>query len=124
MKAINEIAKHRKNILLFLLITAVNPVFSQTNHCVSKLDSNEVIRIARKKKVYWTEAWQCKPHLKFDGLACEWTVTTCKIEHTNRGDCKYTNGCTVTTTSTLVINATSRKVVSLEKKEDVTHNFE
>lgn len=117
-------SKLRENILLFLLATAVNPAFSQTNTCVSKLDSNEVIHIARKKKVYWTEAWQCKPYLKFDELTCEWTVISCKTDHTNRGDCKYTNGCTVTTTATLVINATTRQVVHLEKKEHVTHNFE
>lgn len=118
-------SKLKKNIVFFLLISAsVNPAFSQTAPCASKLDSSDVIRIARKKKVYWTEDWQCKPQLKFDGLTCEWTVTTCKTEHTNRGDCKYTNGCTVTTMATLVINATTRKVVSLEKKEHLIHNFE
>lgn len=116
--------KLRKNILLFLLATAVKPAFSQTTNCVSKLDSNEVIQIARKKKVYWTEDWQCKPHLTFDALTCEWTVTSCKIAHTNRGDCRYTNGCTVTTIATLVIHATTHKVVRLEKEKHVTHNFE
>ena len=114
-----------KNIGLFLLISAsVNTAFSQISPCISKLDSNEVIRIVRKKKVYWTEDWQCKPYLKFDSLRCEWTVTTCKINHTNRGDCKYTNGCTVSTTATLVINASNRRVVSLKKNEHVIHNFE
>lgn len=118
-------SKLRKNILLFFLVSlTVNPAFSQTSPCVSKSDSNDVIRIARKKKVYWTEDWQCKPQLKLDESRCEWTFTSCKISHTNRGDCKYTNGCTVTTMATLVIDATRRKVISLEKKEQVTHNFE
>lgn len=115
----------RKNILLFLLMsTIVNPVFSQTNHCAAKLDSNDVIQIARKKKVYWTESWQCTPQLKFEESTCEWTVTSCKITHTNRGECKYTNGCTVTTMATLVINATTHKVVRLEKIKHVTPNYE
>lgn len=118
-------AELRKNILLFLLMsTIVNPAFSQTTNCVSKLDSNDVIQIARKKKVYWTESWQCNPQLKFDELTCEWTVTSCKISHTNRGECRHTNGCTVTTISTLVINATTHKVVHLEKIKHITPNFE
>jgi hypothetical protein len=114
-----------KNILLFLLMSAaVYPAFSQTNHCVSNLDSNDVIQIARKKKVYWTESWQCTPQLKLDELSCEWTVTSCKISHTNRGDCKHTNGCTVTTIATLVIHATTHKVVRLEKIKHITPNYE
>lgn len=112
------------NILLFLLMATVNPAFSQTTPCVSRLDSNDVIQIAKKKKAYWTESWQCQPQLKFDALRCEWTVTSCKISHTNRGDCKHTNGCTVTTTSTLVIHAITRKIVSLEKEKQLIHNYE
>lgn len=120
-----QMSKLKKNIVFFLLLQAsVNPACSQTAPCASKLDSSDVIRIARKKKVYWAEDWQCKPQLKFDGLRCEWTVTTCKMHHTNRGDCKRTNGCTVTTMATLVINATTHKIVSLEKKEHLTPNFE
>lgn len=124
MEGIKQMAKLRKSIFLCLLMATVNPVFSQTNNCVSELDSNEVIHIARKKKVYWTESWQCKPDLKFDELTCELTVTTCKTEHTRRGKCRYTNGCTVTTMATLVIHASTHKVVRLEKKKEFTPNFE
>lgn len=115
----------RRHILLFLLMsTYISLAFAQTNNCNSKLDSTDVIRIARKKNAYPTKDWQFKPRLKFDDLTCEWTVTSGKIQHTERGDCKYTNGCTVITTTTLVINATTRKVVHREQQKQVTHNYE
>ncbi len=114
-----------KNIFLLLFISInIHLAFSQTNNCISKLDSNGVIKIAKKKNVYWTKAWQCLPKMNFDAETCEWHYTACKIEYTNRGDCKNTNGCTVTTRAILVINANTRKVIKLEKKKHVTHNYE
>lgn len=113
-----------KTLLLFISITCVNHAVSQTTKCIPKTDSNEVVRIAKKKNIYWTKNWQCRPVLKLDTLTCKWTLITGKIDHTNKGDCKYTNGCTVSTTATLVINAVTGKTLLLEKNKKLFHNYE
>ena len=112
---------------LFLLISifiCVNITVSQTPKCVPKIDSNEVVRIAKKKRIYWMKDWQCRPTLKLDTFNCKWTIITGKTEHTNKGDCKYTNGCTVSITATLVINAMTGETLLLEKKKELFHNYE
>src|SRR3954468_16656587 len=98
-----------KKILLFLLILInTDSAVSQINNCISEMDSNAVIRIARKKNVYWTEGRQYKARFKFYSFRCECILTSWKISHTNKGDCRYTNGCTVATSATLIINAVTK----------------
>lgn len=114
-----------KTPLLFIcFLTCVNLAVSQTTKCIPKTDSNEVVRIAKKNNIYWAKDWQCVPSLKLDTLNCNWIITTGKVSHTTKGDCKYTNGCTVLVTATLTVNAITGKTVSLQKKKKLIHNYE
>jgi len=98
--------------------------FAQNNTCINNLDTNKVIRIAKRHNSYWTKAWQYKPGLLFKEESCEWMVISHKIKITNKGDCKNSNGCTVTTAVTLLIDATSGKVKDRIELKHVTKNYE
>jgi hypothetical protein len=98
--------------------------FAQNNTCINNLDTNKVIRIAKRHNSYWTKAWQYKPGLLFKEESCEWMVVSHKIKITNKGDCKNSNGCTVTTAVTLLIDATSGKVKDRIELKHVTKNWE
>jgi hypothetical protein len=62
--------------------------------------------------------------LLFKEESCEWMVVSRKIKITNKGDCKYCNGCTITTSVTLLIDATSGKVKDRIELKHVTKNYE
>jgi hypothetical protein len=109
-----------------ILLVFVFPLISlaQNTMCINKLDSNKVKRIAKRHNAYWTSAWQYKPGLLFKEESCEWMVVSHKIKITNKGDCKYCNGCTITTSVTLLIDATSGKVKDRVELKHVTKNWE
>lgn len=109
-----------------LLFAFVFPLISlaQNNTCINKLDSNKVKRIAKRHNSYWTRAWQAQPGIVFKAESCEWMVVSHKIKITNKGDCKNTNGCTIITTVTLLIDATSGKVKDRIELKHVTRNYE
>lgn len=110
--------------LLLLALAFSRESLAQNNTCINKLDSNKVKRIAKRHKSYWTKAWQCRPSIKFKEESCEWKVESCKIKITNKGDCKNSNGCTITTGVTLLIDATSGKVKDRIELKHVTKNYE
>jgi hypothetical protein len=114
-----------KTLLLFIFIlTCANPAISQTNKCIPKTDSSDVVKIAKRKGIYWTKNWQYGPTLKLDTLTCNWAFFSGKSHHTTKGDCKYTNGCTATTTATLVVGAATGKIISFKKEKHLYHNYE
>ena len=47
-----------------------------------------------------------------------------KIKITNKGDCKNTNGCTITTAVTLMIDASTGKVKDRVELKHVVRNWE
>ena len=110
-------------LLLFVLVFPAC-IIAQNKSCINTLDSNKVKRIAKRHNSYWTEAWQCRPLIEFKEENCEWKVSSCKIKITNKGDCKNTNGCTITTQVTLLIDATSGKVKDRIELKHVTRNYE
>jgi len=115
------------NYLVILIIFAFNlpsNLFAQSKICINNLDTNKVIRIAKHNKSWWTKAWQFKPSISFKEENCEWVVVCHKIKITNKGDCKYSNGCTITTQVTLLIDAEKGKVKNKIKLKHVTRNFE
>lgn len=109
-----------------LLYALVFPLISsaQNNTCINKLDSNKVRSIAKRHNSYWTKAWQCRPFIEFKEENCEWKVSSCKIKITNKGDCKYSNGCTITTKVSLLIDAQTGKVKDRIELKHVIRNYE
>jgi hypothetical protein len=99
-------------------------VFSQTRVCENRLDTTQVITLAKRHNSYWNKDWHAQPGIKFDEQNCTWIVVSTKSRHTNRGQCKHTNGCRLVKTVTLVINARSKKVLSRDKKKKLHPNYE
>ena len=98
--------------------------FAQNNPCVNTLDSTKVIRIAKRNNSYWTKAWQYPPGIVFKEENCEWMVVSHKIKITNKGDCKYSNGCTITSSVTLLIDASTGKIKDRIELKHVVRNWE
>ena len=113
-----------KYIFLICFIFTFSITNAQNKTCINNLDSIKVKRIAKRHNSYWTKAWQYKPGLLFKEESCEWMVVSRKIKITNKGDCKYSNGCTITTTVTLLIDATTGKVKDRIELKHVTRNYE
>ena len=111
-------------VILLLLIAFPVLGFSQQVNCISALDTAEVIKIAKKKKAYWQVHEQMKPDIVFDVGKCEWIVKSSKTKHTNRGNCKNTNGCTLLKTVTLTIDARTIKIKHKRRRKKLYHNYE
>ena len=110
--------------LLFFLFTFPSLLLAQNKTCKNSLDSNKVKRIAKRHNSYWTKAWQYPPSIIFKEESCEWMVISHKIKITNKGDCKNTNGCTITTAVTLMIDASTGKVKDRVVLKHVVRNWE
>lgn len=91
---------------------------------MNRLDTAQVIKIAKRNNSYWTKAWQFPPAILFKDESCEWMVVSHKIKVTHKGDCKHTNGCTITTKVTLLIDAQSGKVKDRIELKHVSNNWE
>lgn len=114
----------KRVILILVLVTNALLLDSQNNNCINTLDTAGVITIAKRKNAYWTEHWAFKPKISFNGQNCEWTVESLKMKHSNKGNCKHTNGCTEITKVKLVIAAKTRKVKSRKEEKELRPNYE
>lgn len=99
-------------------------VFAQTNVCGNRLDTAQVIKIAKRHNAYWNINWYAPPAIKFDRKNCTWEVVATKVKHTDRGECKDTNGCTQIKQVTLIIDAETKRVLSKDKTITVSPNYE
>lgn len=95
----------------------------QTN-CENKLDTAQIIKIAKRHNAYWTLNWYRPPAIQYDSQQCIWTVVSSKSKHTNRGNCKNTNGCTLVKTVTLEIDGKKKKAISRKQKKKCYPNYE
>ena len=102
----------------------VNPFTPKRDEPSPKMDSLDVVQMAKRHRAYWTDNWVSPPQITFDEESQNWTVHSTKTKHTQRGECKYTNGCTVVQTVTLVIDNQKKKVVSKTKEKRLFHNYE
>lgn len=102
----------------------VNPFIPKSDKPSPQLDSLDVIKIAKRHRAYWTENWAIPASIGFNSDQKTWTVQAAKTHHTNRGDCKHTNGCTVLKSVTLVIDDQKKKVVSKNKEKILFPNYE
>jgi hypothetical protein len=107
------------------------------NNCANQLDTAEVIRIAKKENAWWDKKnWKRKtqysryPRISFDEQKCEWIVYSVKIRETRKGSCDYSDKpckesgyCTVKTSVSVVIDASTKKVKSKKKTKSIRHNL-
>ncbi|MFA6151861.1 MAG: hypothetical protein WC716_11115 [Chitinophagaceae bacterium] len=114
-----------KTIFLIILITLSSGIaFSQIKVCENRLDSARVVKIAKRHHAYWTKNWQSPPSIKLDEQSCRWTVVCWRTHHSDKGECKYTNGCTISDMVTLVIDAKTKRVISKKRTKTSFPNYE
>ena len=102
----------------------VNPFIPKRAEPSPQMDSLDVVQLAKRHRAYWTDNWVSPPQITFDEESQNWTVHSTKTKHTQRGECKYTNGCTVVQTVTLVIDDQNKKVVSKTKEKSLFPSYE
>jgi hypothetical protein len=126
-------------ILSFIFVSV--SVFGQTdsliigNNCANQLDTTEIIKIAEMENAWWDKKnWNGKtlysiyPKIFFDEQNCEWKVHSVKAKQTKKGkcdlsgrNCRESSGCAVSTSITLVIDASTKEVKSKKKKKSRQH---
>lgn len=99
-------------------------LLSQSAACTIKIDSTVVFKKAKLRGIYWQRDWFCPPKIKLDTLTCTWLFSSCRTRHSNWGDCKNTNGCTVWISAQILVDAQSGKVVSCKREKKRYHNYE
>jgi hypothetical protein len=90
----------------------------------AKMKSEEVVRLMNRRFPIKTRI------LNFDSPPIwnieekYWTVSGYKYKHSNKGQCKYTNGCTIVRHLVVVINDNDGKIISKKMNESIFHNYE
>ncbi|OYU96908.1 MAG: hypothetical protein CFE21_01070 [Bacteroidetes bacterium B1(2017)] len=123
-KTNNRIVIISRICLVFLFTLSLSNAFGQVDSSCNKLDTAEVIRIAKRKNSYWTQSWQAPPSIQYKEETCEWVVQSHKYTSSLKGECKHTNGCTIVSSVNLVINAKNGKIKSKRKEKTIYHNYE
>jgi hypothetical protein len=98
--------------------------WAQKSSCKLKIDSIEAIRIAKLSGGILKGNEGILPSVTFDSTKCEWKIISQQFGHTKQGKCKYTNGCTISTTRTFVLNAETKKVKYKKTKIETFPNYE
>lgn len=115
---------HMLRILPIAIFLSTTAVFAQQPTCHNKLDSAGVKRIAFRHNAWWTNNEVYPPSMELNPVDCIWSVCSTKSKRTEKGDCKYTNGCTEVTKVTLVIDASKKRVIRRSVETHLYHNYE
>jgi len=119
-------------LLIFLLVWL--PIAAQKKPCVSKFDSISVVNYIEEKG--WLDLIPVKTLAKLsyfpevvstaslNQATCRWKVVSQASYHSNDGDCRFTNGCTVVVKQAIVVNARNKRLVSRRKNMKIYPNFE
>lgn len=110
--------------LLHNYTLVVNPFLKNQDENSPQMDTLSVIKKAKKHNSYWTNKWAREPSIVYDEKHKNWTVHSSKTQHITRGNCKYTNGCTLVKSVTLVIDDNKKKVVSKTNWKKTYPNYE
>lgn len=90
----------------------------------AKISREKAISIAKSKDYYPDANPEITPEVQFDPCYRRWIVRGIRYTHSNKGDCKNTNGCTVEERSLIIIHADTGKILFKEKTTKVYHNYE
>jgi hypothetical protein len=108
--------------IFFLLLHFVCAAQSEIEG--AKMKSEEVVRLMHRHFPIRTRIWNFdspplwKPEEKY------WIVSVYQYKHSNKGQCKYTNGCTIVRHLVVVIDDSKKKIISQKKTKSFFHNYE
>lgn len=97
---------------------------SQSSACIATLDSAKVRQIARGHGIKTGQDNTFPNSLVFDSEKCQWVVSSFKTKHSNRGKCKYTNGCTIVIQKSISIDDRTKEVRGKKRIKKIYPNYE
>lgn len=119
------------NRMHYLTIDQLNEVIKSENWqdsiaSIIKIKSEEAVRIARRKDMFYesesSDIDVCT--LKEQDDLIYWEVLTYKNGYTKKGDCAYTNGCSIIYRKVIKINAITGKVINKKSTKTIYPNYE
>jgi len=115
--------------LVFLTLTSVIPEakplpLNDTCTDSAKISRNKAISIAKGKGYYPDANPEITPEVQLDPCYRRWIIRGISYQHSNKGDCKNTNGCTIEERSLIIIHADTGKILFKEKVTKVYPNYE
>jgi hypothetical protein len=115
----------RKKILILLpLILMASAGQSQIEVPQSVMQPTEVIQKAKRHSPLRSWLWNTDTTPEWDNSQKQWTFIIYKYKHINRGQCKYTNGCTIVKKLAVTIDDHNKKVVSKKISKTQYYNYE
>jgi len=90
----------------------------------AKMKSEEVVRLINRRFPIKSRIWNFDSPPVWNETEKYWTASVYKYKHSNKGQCKYTNGCTIVQHLVVVINDNDGKIISKKMNESLFHNYE
>jgi len=121
--------KYRILILICLLLSTVlaeAKTLPLNDTCTdsAKISRAKAISIAKDKGYYPDANPEITPEVQLDPCYRRWIIRGISYHHSNKGDCKNTNGCTIEERSLIIIHADTGKILFKEKVTKVYPNYE
>jgi hypothetical protein len=107
-------------ISLFLQLVCA----AQSDEERAKMKSEEVVRLINRRFPIKTRIWNFDSPPVWNETEKHWTASVYKYKHSNKGQCKYTNGCTIVRHLVVVINDNDGKIISKKMNESLFYNYE
>ncbi len=114
------------SIWAFLLLGG-NELFAQEDcRDFIKLDSLQAIEIAKEEDFYKDQHVYYTPKIQLERLEghCVWNIESKDTQHSTKGHCAKTNGCTILTQYNIYISVEEGLIVEKHKKERYYPNYE
>ena len=90
----------------------------------AKMKSEKVVRLISRRFPIKSKIWNCASSPVWNEIERSWTISIYKYKHSKKGQCKYTNGCTIVRQLVVVINDIDGKIISKKMNESVFYNYE
>ncbi len=98
--------------------------FAQSEVTESKMKAEDVVRLVQRRFPIRTRTWNFDSLPVWNAAEKKWTISIYQYKHSNRGQCKYTNGCTIVRHLIVVINDNNKKIISKNLNRSLFHNYE
>ena len=108
--------------IFFLLLHFVCSAQSEIEG--AKMKSEEVVRLMHRRFPIRTRIWNFDSPPVWKLEEKYWIVSVHRYKQSNKGHCKYTNGCTIVRHLIVVINDNNGKIISKKMNESLFHNYE
>ncbi len=90
----------------------------------AEMKFEKVVRRISRSFPIKSRIWNCPSSTVWNEIEKSWTISIYKYKHSSKGQCKYTNGCTIVRHLVVVINDIDGKIISKKLNESVFYNYE